>query len=182
MKNILSENMLRFGTKNLSEATQRELVLKSIMETIDQHGLHRAIRQQLMEGQFMALTLTATIPSNTATNQNIAFTLGPLGNNAAKEYTGLIRSMTVNGVSTNSMTNQKLTGQYITGEIMSTAANIDQIKTQLLSIPANYLGTDDDINRNQATLVVVQPDPKNPTKKAEQCVISSYKVTQSTKD
>lgn len=49
MKNLLSENMLRFGTKNLSEAAQRELVLKSIMETINEHGLHTAVRKQLME-------------------------------------------------------------------------------------------------------------------------------------
>ena len=49
MKNSLSENMLRFGTKNLSEAAQRELVLKSIMETINEHGLHKAVKRQLME-------------------------------------------------------------------------------------------------------------------------------------
>ena len=49
MKNLLSENMLRFGTKNLSEAAQRELVLKSIMETINEHGLHNAVRQRLTE-------------------------------------------------------------------------------------------------------------------------------------
>jgi len=49
MKNILSENMLRFGTKNLSEAAQRQLVVKSIMETINQHGLHNAVRRRLME-------------------------------------------------------------------------------------------------------------------------------------
>jgi len=49
MKNILSENMLRFGTKNLSEAAQQELVVKSIMETIDHHGLHGAVRRRLME-------------------------------------------------------------------------------------------------------------------------------------
>ena len=49
MKNLLSENMLRFGTKNLSEAAQRELVLKSIMETINEHGLHSSVRRYLME-------------------------------------------------------------------------------------------------------------------------------------
>lgn len=49
MKNLLSENMLRFGTKNLSEAAQRELVLKSIMETINEHGLHGAVRRSLTE-------------------------------------------------------------------------------------------------------------------------------------
>ena len=47
MKNLLSENMLRFGTKNLSEAAKRELVLKSIMETINEHGLHNAVKRQL---------------------------------------------------------------------------------------------------------------------------------------
>jgi len=51
MKNLLSENMLRFGTKNLSESARRELVLKSIMETINEHGLHTAIRQQLIEAE-----------------------------------------------------------------------------------------------------------------------------------
>jgi hypothetical protein len=49
MKNLLSENMLRFGTKNLSEAAQRELVLKSIMETIDTYGLHNEVNQNLTE-------------------------------------------------------------------------------------------------------------------------------------
>ena len=49
MKNLLSENMLRFGTKNLSEAAQRELILKSIMETINEHGLHSSVRRYLFE-------------------------------------------------------------------------------------------------------------------------------------
>lgn len=49
MKNLLSENMMRFGTKNLSEAAQKELVVKSIMETIEQHGLSNVIREKLAE-------------------------------------------------------------------------------------------------------------------------------------
>lgn len=49
LKNLLSENMLRFGTKNLSERQERELVVKSIMETINQHGLHGEVRRRLME-------------------------------------------------------------------------------------------------------------------------------------
>ena len=49
MKNLLSENMLRFGTKNLSESQQKELVVKSIMETINQHGLTNVIRRKLNE-------------------------------------------------------------------------------------------------------------------------------------
>jgi len=49
MKNLLSENMMRFGTKNLTEASQKELIVKSIMETINQHGLHSAVRRNLSE-------------------------------------------------------------------------------------------------------------------------------------
>jgi len=49
MKNTLSENMLRFGTKNLSAAGQKELIVKSIMETINQHGLNNVIRKKLTE-------------------------------------------------------------------------------------------------------------------------------------
>jgi len=49
MKNLLSENMLRFGTKNLTPKQQRELVAKSIMETIEQHGLANVIKQKLNE-------------------------------------------------------------------------------------------------------------------------------------
>ena len=49
MKNTLSENMMRFGTKNLSESAQKELIVKSIMETINQHGLHGAVKQRLTE-------------------------------------------------------------------------------------------------------------------------------------
>lgn len=49
MKNLLSENMMRFGTKNLSEAAQKELTLKSILETIDQYGLQKEVRKALAE-------------------------------------------------------------------------------------------------------------------------------------
>jgi hypothetical protein len=68
MKNLLSENMLRFGTKNLSEAAQRELVLKSIMETINEHGLHNAVRSRLME---QSPKPGATVPVNSPGKGNI---------------------------------------------------------------------------------------------------------------
>jgi transposase-like protein len=54
MKNLLSENMMRFGTKNLTEAAKKELVLKSIMETINQHGLQKEVRNALTEAPEMA--------------------------------------------------------------------------------------------------------------------------------
>lgn len=49
MKSLLSENMMRFGTKNLNEAAKKELTLKSILETIDQHGLQLEVRRALTE-------------------------------------------------------------------------------------------------------------------------------------
>jgi hypothetical protein len=70
MKNLLSENMLRFGTKNLSEAAQRELVLKSIMETINEHGLHTAVRQQLIEAEAPADPAWLTTAKNVLAEKN----------------------------------------------------------------------------------------------------------------
>jgi len=61
MKNLLSENMLRFGTKNLSESAQRELTVKSIIETINEHGLHNEVRRHLIEG---STTTIETILTN----------------------------------------------------------------------------------------------------------------------
>jgi len=58
MKNTLSENMLRFGTKNLSALGQKELIVKSIMETINQYGLHGAVRKRLTEADAPADTAT----------------------------------------------------------------------------------------------------------------------------
>lgn len=136
-------------------------------------------RQYLTEQLLQALTLTATVPSDYATNQNIPFTLGPLGDNAAKEYTGKINQLTVNGITTNYLINQTFNGKYISGEISSAAQNIDQIKTQLLTRKSDYLGGQSDLARNSATLVVIQPDPKNPTKQNEKVLIATYKVTQS---
>jgi hypothetical protein len=51
MKNILSENMLRFGVKNLSESNKKRLTLESIMQTINEHGLVEEVKQRLIENQ-----------------------------------------------------------------------------------------------------------------------------------
>jgi len=48
MKNLLSENMLRFGTKNLTESAKRKLVFESIMQTINEHGLRGAVGRSLL--------------------------------------------------------------------------------------------------------------------------------------
>ena len=64
MKNLLSENMLRFGTKNLSEAAQRELTLKSIIETIDMYGLHNEVNQSLTEDAGLSTIETLLVAQN----------------------------------------------------------------------------------------------------------------------
>ena len=48
MKNLLSENMFRFGTKNLTESAKRKLVFESIMQTINEYGLQSAVHRSLL--------------------------------------------------------------------------------------------------------------------------------------
>jgi hypothetical protein len=59
MKNLLSENMLRFGTKNLSDSAQKELIVKSIMQTINEHGLNNAVYRRLLTEQLETVDLIA---------------------------------------------------------------------------------------------------------------------------
>jgi len=58
MKNLLSENMLRFGTKNLSETSKRQLTLESIMQTIHENGLASAVKQRLSETSLLKEAFT----------------------------------------------------------------------------------------------------------------------------
>jgi hypothetical protein len=58
MKNTLAENMLRIGTKNLNGQSERSLIVKSIMETINQHGLHKEVRKRLMTEQSVPASIT----------------------------------------------------------------------------------------------------------------------------
>jgi hypothetical protein len=55
MKKTLAENMLRFGTKNLPQQAERTLIVKSIMDTINEHGLHNAIKRRLTESTLKQL-------------------------------------------------------------------------------------------------------------------------------
>lgn len=157
MKNILLENMLRFGTKNLSE-----------------HQL------QLLTEAVQVANLSLSVPAQNAPNQNIPFTIGPLGNKAADEYTGLLGGLTIGGISTNSLKNQKLTGEYITGEISltNTDANYLQLRDAILKVPANFLGTTSDFNRYNAILVR-KKDPNNANAPGRDTVLlGSIKVQQ----
>ena len=69
MKNILSENMLRFGVKNLSESNKKRLTLESILQTINEHGLVEEVKLALSE------TETAELTTGTPEDQE-GFTVG----------------------------------------------------------------------------------------------------------
>lgn len=63
MKNILSENMLRFGVKNLSESNKKRLTLESILKTIEEHGLTEEVKDFLNEQT--SVTIRGLMPSIT---------------------------------------------------------------------------------------------------------------------
>jgi len=60
MKNLLSENMLRYGTKNLSESQKRKLTLESIMRTIEEHNLQNQVYSKLTEQMSVGPVTTST--------------------------------------------------------------------------------------------------------------------------
>lgn len=69
-KNLLSENMLRFGTKNLSEGAKQNLVLESVMETIKEHGLHNEVKRRLNEGATVDATAQGLYDAKGILNDN----------------------------------------------------------------------------------------------------------------
>ena len=64
---------------------------------------------------------------------------------------------------------------------MSTDPNFDKLKSAISTLPANYIGTQADLNRNNVTLVTKQ-DPNNPTapKKNELALLGTIKKVQQT--
>jgi len=106
LKNLLSENMLRFGTKNLSESSTRKLVFESIMQTINEHGLQSAVRRGLlMEAAPIDLLTLPGVPAATkymatSWNKNVslpAYLLAPYYLKSSKpktdntyRYTGMV--------------------------------------------------------------------------------------------
>jgi hypothetical protein len=68
MKNILSENMLRFGAKNLSESNKKRLTLESIIRTINEYGLVEEVKMALNENvieRTVAGDLASIFPAGT---------------------------------------------------------------------------------------------------------------------
>ena len=77
MKSLLSENMLRFGTKNLSESSKRALTLESIMQTIHENGLASAVKSRLDEA--FAANYWFTKSQDLSTDTNYAYDITPSG-------------------------------------------------------------------------------------------------------
>jgi hypothetical protein len=64
---------------------------------------------------------------------------------------------------------------------MSTDPNFNNLKSAIATIPANYIGTQADLPRNNVTLITKQ-DPNNPTapKKNELALLGAIKKVQQT--
>lgn len=83
MKNILSENMLRFGAKNLSESNKKRLTLESILQTIQEHGLTEEVRKKLSEQAANYGILAGPVPQYAADAMGIGWAKGKLAVTAA---------------------------------------------------------------------------------------------------
>jgi hypothetical protein len=84
MKNMLSENMMRFGTKNLGPEQKRRLTLESVMQTINEHGLHGEVRRRLSEQKFG--TLGELRPGNGFCDVYVARTSKKMGQISPGKY------------------------------------------------------------------------------------------------
>jgi hypothetical protein len=129
-----------------------------------------------------AVYLTMNVPTKNGnyidTSKNITFTIGPLGKNAAKEYTGVMRGMTLNGQSTGAPSNTKLNGEYITGELLM-ASSTPQLQDAITKIVSGDLNDMSKFNNYNATFMKKDPNaPENqPLKASGQQTILIAKVT-----
>jgi len=125
-------------------------------------------RQYLNEAiQSAMLTLNIpTINGQIDKTKNIPFSIGPLGKNAANEYTGILTNMNINGQLANKLTNQKLNGEYINGEIML-GNDADPLVSAINTVKSNDLIDQSLSNRYSATFVR-KKDPNNPSSPGQQ--------------
>lgn len=146
--------------------------IRHIQETnlmLENRRLVENNRSFLME-QIQSVMLTLTIPTKNGnyidTSKNISFSIGPLGNNAANEYTGIITTMTLNGQVANKLTNQSLNGEYVTGEIMMNDASA-QLVDAIQKIVSGDLIDQSQLNRYSANFVR-KPNPQDPSAAKQQ--------------
>jgi hypothetical protein len=135
LKNLLVENMRRFGTKNLNEQEIKNIAFD------------------------LAMNVPLNAQNTIDTNGQATFTLSQLGPKAAEEYTGIIPMLIINGKTINSMTNQKLVGSTITGNIL-----LNKLDPALISFLQTMIGKKElyvkDVNFRY--VLVRKPDPKVP--------------------
>jgi len=128
-----------------------------------------ATSKHLLMEAIQSMFLTLNIPTKDGyidKTKNISFTIGPLGKNAANEYTGIITTMTLNGEVANKLTNLKLSGEYVSGEIMMNTAS-DQLVSAITNIKSDDLIDQAFLNRYSANFVK-KPDPNNPSAPKQQ--------------
>jgi len=122
----------------------------------------------LMEAVQSAI-LTLNVPTTQGQidrTKNISFSIGPLGKNAANEYTGILTNMMINGGLANKLTNQKLNGEYINGEIML-GNDADSLISAITNVKSNDLIDQSMYNNNSASFVR-KKDPNNPSSPGQQ--------------
>lgn len=137
---------------------------------LESRRLEEKSRHLLMEAvQSVILTLNIpTVQGQIDRTKNIPFSIGPLGKNAANEYTGILTNMTINGQLANKLTNQKLTGEYVNGEIMP-GTDPDLLINAINGVKSNELIDQSLLNRYSATFVR-KKDPNNPSSPGQQTI------------
>ena len=128
MKNLLSENMLRFGTKNLSESQKRALTLESILQTINEHGLAGEVRQRLSE----------------AVGTHGELVSGKGGVNVVTPNTNTVQGM----ISPGRYPMQQI-GSYENGEVKVTTKNATFILATNQNTPIDMYGVAYNVNRGE---------------------------------
>ena len=135
---------------------------------LENRRLEEKSKHLLMEA-IQSVFLTLNIPTKNNyidKTKNITFNIGPLGKNAANEYTGIITTMILNGQVANKLTNLSLSGEYVTGEIMMNNAS-DQLVSAITNIKSDDLIDQSLMNKYSANFVK-KPDPNNPSAPKQQ--------------
>lgn len=91
---MLSENMMRFGTKNLGPEQKRRLTLESVMQTINEHGLHGEVRRRLSEQATGVVSMitpgAAPVMQKKGNQQNFLYVHDAVDTGSTKRIHGMI--------------------------------------------------------------------------------------------
>jgi len=158
LQNILAENMIRFGSKNLTKSEKQNL-------------------QRLMEDFTYAFPMALSLPTNKGgidMTGKASFTISGLGKNAATDYSGFIRSITLAGIPITSYDGLKLdaTAQTITGNIwLNKITGQDEAKFRSIVSPMIGKGSNLFSKDPNYMIVLVKPKSNDPNAKT---TVSEY--------